>query len=48
MIKALIVAAMAGIAYSECPNACSGHGSCGTFDVSRLWAFSKRLCGFNI
>lgn len=32
MMKALVVAAMLGVASASCPNACSGHGTCNTYD----------------
>jgi len=31
-MKLVVLALAAGTAYAECPNACSGHGTCGTFD----------------
>jgi len=31
-MKLVVLALAAGTAYAECPNACSGHGSCGAFD----------------
>merc|ERR1719399_2830099 len=31
-MKLIVLALAAGTAYAECPNACSGHGSCGAFD----------------
>ena len=34
MLKAFIFTAVLGMAAAECPNACSGHGDCGSFDVS--------------
>jgi hypothetical protein len=46
------LAALAGVANAECPNACSGHGECGVFDQCscfRNWQgndCSERTCPF--
>ena len=31
-MKLVVLALAAGTAYAECPNACSGHGTCGSKD----------------
>lgn len=36
MIKAIILTTLVGMAAAGCPNACSGHGTCGSFDVSTI------------
>jgi hypothetical protein len=52
--KLLIVASLAASAYAECPNACSGHGECSTYDMCtcyRNWQgadCSERTCPFDL
>jgi len=54
MMKAVVLAAVLAVVKSECPNACSGHGSCGTFDMctcDRNWQAadcSERTCPFGL
>jgi hypothetical protein len=50
---ALLVAALAGLAAASCPNACSGHGTCGEHDMCtcfRNWMAndcSQRVCPYD-
>jgi len=52
MMKFVVVAALAGMAAAECPNGCSGHGTCGLYDACtcyRNWQAndcSERVCPF--
>jgi hypothetical protein len=52
MLKTILAASLLGVAAAECPNACSGHGTCGTFDMctcNRNWQAadcSERTCPF--
>jgi len=52
MMKFVVVAALAGMAAAECPNGCSGHGTCGLYDACtcyRNWQAndcSDRVCPF--
>jgi len=54
MLKLIISASLVGLAVSECPNACSGHGSCSSFDMCtcyRNWQAadcSQRTCPFDL
>jgi len=54
MIRALILTTVLGMAAAECPNACSGHGTCGSFDMctcDRNWQASdcsQRTCPFDL
>ena len=54
MKTAFALAALAGYAAAECPNACSGHGTCGQYDMctcQRNWKAndcSERVCPFGI
>jgi hypothetical protein len=54
MIKTLISASIVAFAAAECPNACSGHGTCATFDMCtcyRNWQAadcSQRTCPFDL
>merc|ERR1719258_212730 len=54
MIRALILTTVLGMAAAECPNACSGHGTCGSFDMctcDRNWQAadcSERTCPFGL
>ena len=51
-MKFVVVAALAGMAAAECPNGCSGHGTCGLYDACtcyRNWQAndcSERVCPF--
>lgn len=54
ILKALSIAAVLGLAAAECPNACSGHGDCGAFDMCTCWRnwqaadCSERTCAFGL
>jgi hypothetical protein len=51
-MKLIVLALAAGTAMAECPNACSGHGTCGTFDECQCYPnwqeadCSSRTCPF--
>lgn len=51
-MKGLTIAAILGLAAAECPNACSGHGDCGAYDMCTCWRnwqsadCSERTCPF--
>lgn len=53
-IQISVVFAVLGLGLSECPNACSGHGQCGSFDMctcDRNWQgadCSLRTCPFGL
>lgn len=53
-MKAYILAALIGYATAECPNACSGHGTCGAKDACSCYQnyqgndCSERTCYFGI
>jgi hypothetical protein len=53
MLKYFLAASIVGLAAAECPNACSGHGTCGVFDMCtcyRNWQAadcSQRTCPFD-
>jgi len=50
----LLVAGLVGYVSAECPNACSGHGECGNFDMCNCWRnwmgndCSERICPFGL
>ena len=52
--KLAVLAAIAATVSAECPNACSGHGTCGTYDQCtcyRNWQAadcSERTCPFDL
>jgi hypothetical protein len=54
MLKSILLASVIGVAAAECPNACSGHGTCGTYDMCtcyRNWQAadcSQRTCPFDL
>jgi hypothetical protein len=54
MIRLLVLASAAALAAAECPNACSGHGTCGAYDMCtcyRNWESndcSERTCPFDL
>jgi len=54
MIKTILAASLVAMAAAECPNACSGHGTCGSFDMCtcyRKWQAadcSQRTCPFDL
>jgi len=50
----LLVTALLKYVSAECPNACSGHGDCGNFDMCNCWRnwmgndCSERICPFSL
>ena len=50
----VLLAGIASLGNAECPNACSGHGECGRFDVCECWPrwqandCSERVCPFAV
>jgi len=54
MLRTIIVASLVGLAAAECPNACSGHGSCGKFDMCSCYDnwqandCSQRTCPYDL
>jgi len=54
LLGSLTFLALIGLAASECPNACSGHGDCGAFDMCTCWRnwqaadCSERVCPFGM
>jgi hypothetical protein len=54
MIKTVLAASLVAFAAAECPNACSGHGTCGSYDMCtcyRNWQAadcSQRTCPFDL
>lgn len=53
-LRTLTFLALLGLAASECPNACSGHGDCGAYDMCTCWRnwqaadCSERTCPFGM
>jgi hypothetical protein len=47
MIKTVLAASLVAFAAAECPNACSGHGTCGSYDVS-IPLYPRNLLGTTI
>ena len=53
-MKSLLFVALCGSALSECPNACSGHGTCGQYDQCSCYQnyqandCSERTCYFGV
>ena len=54
MMKTCVLLALLGFAAAECPNACSGHGTCGSKDSCSCYQnyqgndCSERTCYFGI
>jgi len=54
MLRSIVAVSLIGLAAAECPNACSGHGSCAKFDMCTCfdnWQAndcSQRTCPFNL
>jgi len=50
----LLLVALVNYVRAECPNACSGHGDCGNFDMCNCWRnwmandCSERICPFGL
>ena len=53
-MKVIMLSALLGLAAAECPNACSGHGTCGAKDSCSCYQnyqvndCSERTCYFGI
>lgn len=54
MLRLVVLVSIAKLAAAECPNACSGHGTCGAYDMCTCYNgymandCSERVCPFGL